>query len=317
MIPRFEVIRHSLAWATLAAAFLWSPGADAEPVTKRVLFIGNSYTVQTQPQFVGFCQADPEVTLVTSLAAVGGVDLTWHYAMRAVPVYYGGAYSLIDTLRQQPWDVVVLQEFSTLPTRIGDVGRFMLAASSLATLIRTEAPTASIWMFETWARRSDNQVYPLQFANPAEMQSDLRSAYRDAAAAIGASVVPVGDAWERVSVLRPYTPGGGGGGQNEGNPAGYSMHIGDGSHPNDRGRYLTGAVFFETLFQRSSAARGYRGSVSCADATFLRRVASDITGVPAAPNPPSNCCPGDCTGDGLVDFRDLNIVLTVFGLRCS
>lgn len=316
-MPHSGAILHALTLATAASSLLWSPRAEAEPVTKRVLFIGNSYTLQTHPDFVGFCNADPEVTLVTSLAAVGGVDLAWHYSMRDFRVYYGGAYSLVEALRQQPWDVVVLQEFSTMPTRIGNVTQFLDSASSLATLIQTEAPTASIWMFETWARRADNQVYPLQFANPAEMQSDLRTSYNDAAASIGASIVRVGDAWERVTTLRPY-PSGGGGGHQDGPPGGsggepFSLHIYDGSHPNERGRYLTGAVFFETLFQRSSASVGYRGSVTCADATFLRRIASEITGVATSSSPPGNCCIGDCTGDGLVDFRDLNTILSQFG----
>lgn len=312
---------HSGRCARAALLFvlaLTAPTAGAEPLVKRVLFIGNSYTAQTHPQLVGFCQSDPGVSLVTTIAVAGGVDLGWHYSMRDYRVYYGGAFSLVEALNQQPWDVVVLQEFSTMPTRIGDVARFMTSATALADLIRTEAPTAAVWFFETWARRADNQVYPLQFANTSEMQADLRTAYTSAAAALSGTVVPVGDAWERAYAARPYIVGGRldghGEGEGEGEDGGpFTLHINDGSHPNDRGQYLTGAVFYETLFQRSSAGVGYRGAVSCSDATFLRRIASETTLIPAASTPPQDCCQGDCTGDRIVDFRDLNTILSQFG----
>lgn len=284
-----------------------SLAADGPQLQKRVLFVGNSYTAQTLASVQAFADADITVSLYANLAAVGGTDLAFHYANRFNPVYFGGAASLLDMLRSAPWDIVVLQDLSIRPTRIGNPVGFMTDCANLRAFIQQEAPTAEVWFFETWARRSDSPLYPGSFPSPVEMQSDLRNNYSQAAIDTGGRMIPVGDAWERTYTLRPFDP-------NAAPVFYFSLHIGDSSHPSERGRYLTGAVMYEAIFNRSSMGSVYFGDLGCADANFLRRMATETTGAPPTDSQfPPVCCPGDANGDGIIGFPDLNIVLGTFG----
>ena len=312
-VYRLLLQRFAAVWALVVASRIVSPASagpgpapDPHEITKRVLLIGNSYTAQTYQSLAQFAEADEDLELRVNIAAWGGANLAFHYTNREIPIYWGWQYSLVDMLRLQPWDYVVLQDLSTGPTRIGDVQLFMDTAQAMTDLIRAEAPTAQVLYFLTWARRSDNILYQSVFADPQDMQSELRTNYSAAATATNGAVVPVGNAWETAYALRPYDP-------SEPQETRFSLHISDGSHPSAEGRYLTGAVFFETIFGRSASSSTYLGGLTCSRANFLRRMASQATGVPLGAVPAALCCDGDADGNGLVNFGDLAAVLSDFG----
>ena len=75
-------------------------------------------------------------------------------------------------------------------------------------------------LFMTWARQD----------KPAT-QRRIAIAYEETAKELGATVVPVGLAWQKArSASKPFT-----------------LHAADKSHPNEQGSYLTACVFFGTL----------------------------------------------------------------------
>ena len=72
--------------------------------------------------------------------------------------------------------------------------------------------------------------------------------------------VPVGDAWERAYAGSTAHP--------------IHLHQEDFGHPNDRGCYLTGAVFYEMVLGSSCLDVPYTGLLPSDEAAHLREIAN-------------------------------------------
>jgi len=169
-----------------------------------VLFVGNSFTFV--PRDVGVGEAvelnkdrpggvpalfqalavaggkTPSVTMET----VGGKTLQFHYENK-------------QELISKPWDIVVLQDYSTgpLPGPNGETksfDSFRAHVPKLKALFVAQNPSVKIWLYETWAR--PDLVTKGRFASIEDMQAGLRSAYSTAANDNALQGwVPVGDAF--------------------------------------------------------------------------------------------------------------------------
>lgn len=239
-----------LAAPDLDATTDGGPSADAtvaEPVdpdrSLHLLFIGNSFTLGGPvPTLVDLLAneagwPDPEV----AYSAFGGETLQGH---RARPE----TLALVD---RGGWDVVVLQELSTRPTdALGDPQRFKDDATWFHDRVHASSPSARVVLYETWAREAAHPYYPVSFRDPAEMQAQLRTHYRDAAftwipahaaapALPSPELAPVGDAWER-HLLQP---------------APLRLHAADDYHAAETGQYLNALVLYGTIYRRAVLGR--------------------------------------------------------------
>ncbi|MEM9692650.1 MAG: hypothetical protein AAGA56_08905 [Myxococcota bacterium] len=236
----------------------------------RLAFIGNSFThqgpipavVESLARSVGW--PAPEV----SFSAPGGESLAGHRTRAA-------SLALVD---EGGWDFVVLQDFSTRPTdNIGDPAGFKDDAVWFYDRVKASSPTAEVILYETWARHPNHSIYDASFANPAEMQAQLRFHYGDAAdsfipaqtataAPVTVRVAPVGDAWERhLGEIDPLR-----------------LHAGDDYHAGRRGQYLNGLVLYASIYGVTTAgtvAVGVRES----EAARLRAAADATTGIVQPP----------------------------------
>jgi hypothetical protein len=223
---------------------------DAGPVTIRVLFVGNSYTfVNDLPGEVSkLAAAAAGPSLQTSSVAAGGATLKVHYES-------SGA---VAEIKKASWDVVVLQGQSVEP--VYDPTTFGTYAQLLAQEVKQAK--AALVFFETWARQAGHAVYNYSWSggSPKAMQAGLRKAYGSVAAALGAKLAPVGDAWEATLAAYPQMP----------------LFDADGSHPAPQGTYLAACVFYAVLTGRSPKGIAYRpATVSQTEATALQQVAHD------------------------------------------
>ncbi len=244
----------------------------------RVLFVGNSFTFtadmpRTFQRLVaasGFPAPDVE------MRAVGGKTLEWHRADTSIE----GAPNRVG----EGWDVVVLQELSTRPTdALGAPARFEADATYFHDLAIEAEPSATVVLYETFARAAGHPYYPRTFADPADMQAQLRFYYDDCAERYiplhtsvvmerPVAVARVGDAWERAL----------------GEDAPPRLHAEDDYHPNATGAYLTALVFFGTIYERSTLGLPGLG-LDPALARELQRVADETTG--ARELAPAIACP--------------------------
>lgn len=187
-------------------------GNGAAAVRQRtILFVGNSFTQGSASAVRGY-RAD----LVKDLngGGNGGIaalfrvfadqaGLDWRVSVEAE----GGrtlAFHLAERKARidRPWDVVILQEYSTLdPQRPGDAANYIRDAGLLAALFRRSNPRARIELMATWTRA--DQTYRAGgrwYGKPVTAMADDMRAAADRAKAASRDidgVIPVGQAWSR------------------------------------------------------------------------------------------------------------------------
>lgn len=244
-----------------------------------ILFIGNSFThqgpVPQRVQEIATSASWPSP--VVQYVAPGGKDLTFH---KTNP-------DTLTAVDRGGWDFVVLQDFSTRPTdQIGDPAAFKQDATWFYDRIQATSPGATVVLYMTWARHPDHSFYPGTFADPAQMQRELRFHYNDAAnqyipanstAADKDNVVvaPVGDAWE--THLNGISP--------------LRLHGSDDYHANEQGQYLNGLVIYSTIYNRSTQ-NVTRGTLDYAAASALQQAADTATNKTIKGGPDGMTLPG-------------------------
>ncbi len=185
--------------------------SEPKAAPKTILFIGNSFTQGAHsaarnwragsvadlnqagyggvPALFKLFTEQAGLDYEVSLETQGGKSLGFHY----------------DERRQRfdrAWDVVVLQEYSTLDReRPGDPAEYIRNVGRLAALFKARNPAVDIRLAATWSRA--DQAYKPKghwYGKPVStMAEDLRAAAdraRSANSAV-AGVLPVGQAWNR------------------------------------------------------------------------------------------------------------------------
>ena len=200
----------------------------------KVLFIGNSFTARNDlPGLIARLAAARGKTLEHRLASAGGASLRTHWnAGEALKAIQGGEY-----------DHVVLQEQSTLPVK--NAKRMHENVRLFGEAIKAAGARTALYV--TWARQHEP-----------ESQQAIIDAYAFLGRELGATVVPVGLAWQRFLGKhdRPV------------------LHDKDQSHPTLAGSYLTACVFLVVLFGESPVGLGGEvDGLSAKDLALLQKVA--------------------------------------------
>jgi hypothetical protein len=200
----------------------------------KALFIGNSFTARNDlPGLVARLAEARGRRLEHRLISSGGASLRTHWnAGEALQAIRGGQY-----------DHVVLQEQSTLPVK---------SAKRMHENVRLfdeaiKAAGAETVLYMTWARRHEP-----------ESQQAISDAYTSIARELGATVVPVGVAWQTFLSKNDL-------------PA---LHDKDQSHPTVAGSYLAACVFLAALFgERAAGVDGEVAGLSAKELGLLRKAA--------------------------------------------
>ena len=173
----------------------------------RILFIGNSFTARNNLPGLLARLAKKRGTIVEHrLISAGGASLRQHLN--------GG--KALAAITEGSYDIVVLQEQSTLPGR--NAARMHDSVRDFHGAIEQVGSRTALYM--TWARK-----------NSPDAQQAITTAYATIAAELGATLVPVGMVWDRFLSAhdRPL------------------LHADDGSHPALAGSYLAACVFLISL----------------------------------------------------------------------
>jgi hypothetical protein len=203
------------------------------------LFIGNSFTARNDvPGMIASLAESHGARLDHRLISAGGASLRRHW----------NEGDALKAMQEKRYDYVVLQEQSTLP--IKNAKRAQENIRLFDGPIRDSGATIALYL--TWARK-----------HAPETQKALTDVYTSIGAELGATVIPVGIAWERFLARH-------------GSPV---LHDKDGSHPTLAGSYLAACVFFAALFGRSpvgtpSTLKG----ITPADAKLLQETAWSVAG---------------------------------------
>jgi hypothetical protein len=200
----------------------------------KLLFIGNSFTARNDlPSLITRLAAKHGTTIEHRLISAGGASLRAHW----------NADVAKQAIQDGDYNYVVLQEQSTLPVK--NAKRMHENVRLFDETVR--AAGAKTLLYMTWAR-----------LNAPQSQQAIADAYTDIGRELGATVVPVGTAWQ--SFLREHDQ-----------PVLYDR---DGSHPTLAGSYLAVCVFFAVLFKESpSGIDGELPGLDKKDLTLLQEMA--------------------------------------------
>ncbi|WP_414712954.1 DUF4886 domain-containing protein [Sphingopyxis sp.] len=265
--------------------------AEPKAAPKTILFIGNSFT-----QGAHSAARNWRAGSVTDLnkAGYGGVPALFKLFTEQAGLDYrvsletqggktlGFHYDERRALFDRSWDVVVLQELSTLDrAKPGDPTNYLRDVARLSALFRARNPAVDIRLVSAWTRA--DQTYKPKghwYGKPVSaMAEDLRAAADRARAAnpAVAGVLPVGQAWNRAmreDVADPNPYDGIGYGQ-------LDLWAYDHYHASVAGYYLSALVTFGAVTGIDPTTLGPKEKgadelgLSDAQAAALQRVARD------------------------------------------
>ncbi len=221
---------------------------------RSALFIGNSYTyVNDLPGTTRLLALSLGDTLNVASSTPGGYTFQLHSTNATT----------LGLISAQPWDYVILQEQSQLPSFspaqvAQDVYPF---AAQLVDSIRANDSCTQPVFYMTWGRKNGDASncgsWP-PVCTYEGMQQRLRESYLELAFTNDAFAAPVGIAWKKVRETHPFI----------------ELYNADESHPSPEGTYLAAAVFYSTLYRRPSNDASYTAALDPDTAAILRGIAS-------------------------------------------
>jgi hypothetical protein len=224
----------------------------AEKIIKSVLFIGNSYTYYNDLEMIvaHLASADTVYSLFTERTAAGSYTLMEHAARPET----------ILAIKSRKWDLIVLQEMSTLP--ITNIKEFSDGAKKLEQIIKeTRSDFKGLLLYMTWGRKdvaSEASMTSRGIKTFNQMQDALSSAYLQVGQERNAEVAPVGIAWQKVRSSYDSQ---------------IDLYNSDGTHPSFAGSYLTACVIYASICDRSTIGNLYKETLPQNVADILQRKA--------------------------------------------
>ena len=216
----------------------------------RALFLGNSYTFYNDvPGQVRALAAEAGIAMVVDQVVEGGADWSLH----------AGRLGGLERIREEPWDVVVLQGRSTDPLlkrrRFREYGQLLAEAA--------QKHGARVLLYQTWAWAEDHPSYAHRWTkrSPDAWLEVVRAQYIELARTLSVEIAPVGDAWALASQRHPEL----------------DLHDEDRHHASPLGSHLAACVLARTITRCDlRRLRWHPDEVPDAAATRLREIAAVI-----------------------------------------
>ena len=237
------------------AAFMLA-GFYSAAVTKKVLFIGNSYTyTNNMPSIVDSIARALGDTIIYDVSAPGGHTLQQHCTNATT----------IAKIFSQQWDIVVIHEQSQMPSFppaqvATDVYPY---AHILDSMVHANDSCTQTMFMMTWGHANGDPMncpgYPV-ICTFDGMQMRLRESYLQMAIDNHADVIPVGSAF-KIMVDSAYTPW---------------LFMGDSSHPVVPGSYLEACVIYSSIYHKNTQNCTYTDGLTTTDAHLLQRIATKV-----------------------------------------
>jgi hypothetical protein len=236
----------------LSAFPLFLSFGDKNPVSKTVLFIGNSYTAGSA-HFIKEVFKRETTGYELAFLNPGGKDLKHHLASEQT----------LRLVESRKWDYIVLQGQSQKSGLGGKhTKEFHDAVVGLCKLARKQGARPCLYM--TWGRRDGDKQNPDAYPDFLAMQKKISHQYSQAARGNDADLAPVGHAFAHLHASAKSIFA--------------SLYKKDGSHPAPPGGYLAACVFFGKITDKSPADITWNANLNPAIADTLRKTAVKVLG---------------------------------------
>lgn len=224
--------------------------------TRKVLFIGNSYT---------FFNDMP--VIIANLASSGGATLNWQSS--SLPGYtlqqHSNNSTTLGLIQIGGWDYVVLQEFSQYPSEplpTVEVSVYPYARF-LHSQVNSYNASARTMFYMTWGRRdgdADRCARLPEVCTYIGMDDLTRDRYMYMAQDNQAEVSPVGAVWRYIRQNYPSI----------------ELYGSDGSHPSEAGSYAAACSFYAVIFRKNPALLTYDFTLTATVADNIRKAAKAV-----------------------------------------
>lgn len=221
--------------------------------TKKVLFLGNSYTgANNLPNLIYLLALSNNDTLDYDSNTPGGYTYEAHSTNT----------TSLNKIAAQDWDHVVLQEQSQRPSfpPAQVANEVYPYAEILVDSILSNNPCTEPIFYMTWGRKNGDQSncasYP-PICTFEGMSDRLRTSYLQMTNDHSAICAPAGSAWWHSRIVDNSI----------------ELYSADGSHPNINGSYLTACVFYATIWRKSPVGLSYTAGIGASVAAHLQQVA--------------------------------------------
>lgn len=224
--------------------------SNAQSLSKKVLFLGNSYTgVNDLPQMVANVATSMGDNLTFDSNTPGGHTLQGHST---------NATSLAK-IGVGNWDYVVLQEQSQLPS-FSDAeveANVFPYAQTLDNIINTQNPCAETVFYMTWGRKNGDASNCASWppvCTYVGMDNLLNLRYKTMADNNNGIVSPVGAVWKYIRENFPLI----------------ELYQSDESHPSLAGTYAAACCFYTVLYKKDPTLITFNSTLSTVDAANIR-----------------------------------------------
>ncbi|MFT3796722.1 T9SS type A sorting domain-containing protein [Flavobacterium sp.] len=241
---------------TLALLLLCLIGASAQE-TKKVLFLGNSYTYANNlPQMIAYAAESTGKNLLFDMHAPGGYYLGQHLT---------NAVSL-EKIAVGNWDNIVLQDQSLAMAYPGYFMNGLPSSRALDSIIKLHNPCVQTMFFATWGRKNGGtHVCGEPYCDPPEvivrdyfqMDSDIETHYQFFADSLKSSMGPVGAVWRYIRQNYPSI----------------ELFEPDESHPTLAGSYAAACCFYAVIFRSDPSLITFDGWIPAPQAAAIRNAA--------------------------------------------
>lgn len=237
----------------LAILFVFCISSVYAQVTKKVYFIGNSYTYYNDlPFLVSEVAQSANDLLVYQTTANGGAALQ----------NYVNDQQVNNTITNGNWDYVVLQDQSQRPA-LHDSFTFPFAAT-LSNTIKNSSGCSKVMFFMTWGYKNGDQLNCnsgiTHMCTYTGMDDRLYSAYVRLAQDNKGVVSPVGRVWRTLRQLYPQM----------------ELYDSDESHPSYLGSMAAAYTFYASIFKKDPTLATFNGTLSANDAAILKSVVKQV-----------------------------------------
>lgn len=207
--------------------FLLCLSCSRNKKTTHVLFVGNSYTYRNNMP-----------KLFEEIAESKGEQVSVTHITRGKYTFYlqSKRKKLYNALRDQNWDVIVLQGSSRDMLR--DSARFRKrtypALDKMLGMIQKNQKQARVYFYMTWPYKKGDRINK-QFSDPDSMLRAVASGYRNLRKRYKVPVIPVGKVWRNYNIAYPET----------------NLYTADNSHPSYEGSYLVACTMYSAIYGKS------------------------------------------------------------------
>ena len=229
--------------------FLLAQICLAQGETKRVLFIGNSYTeVNNLPDMVKRVAESAGDMVEFQSNTPGGCTFQQHCSNQSMTL-----------IQQGGWDVVALQEQSQLPSfpQSQVEQECFPYAEQLINAVYDANPNGEAMLYMTWGRENGDpynaQFFPV-LGTYEGMDSMLFERYMYMGRTYDASICPVGRVWRYLRT----------------NNQEIQLYASDGSHPSIAGTYAAACAFYTMIFHKSPLNITFRPEIEDLHAQAIR-----------------------------------------------